>query len=319
MRIKFTPVSMMSLMLAAVAVAACFQLSNTFAADATAPAAATTAKAVTYTVNLSPPNKVGQKATVVVDLEYKLVNHVAITSPNSPPQNQDSNTETKAHLEGEEEVLAVYPNGGIQKAALILKAFTATTNGRAMMGLPEAGAKIVADKSGKTTAYTVDGHPAGAPGVVLLQMILPMDDGKYTDQEKFGPQNPVAVGATWPVNSANMMDDFKDKPDGPVSGVNGTMKLDGITGTGADQVATISGNITVEGVQPSLPPGATIDTSVVASALSGSVPATTTQGTAKKTMTTSGKIAAHGDTGGTSFKYNSTADKKQTETITYHQ
>jgi len=305
-------------MLAAVAVLACFKMSNALAADAAAPATTTTAKAATYTVNISPASKVGQKETLVIDLDSKSINEIAITIPGTPaPQNQNQNVEVVAHLEGEGEVLAVFPNGEMQKGSLTVKAFTATQNGQSMPGLPAAGAKIVAEKTGTATTYTVDDKPAGADVAAVLQKVLTMNDGKHTDQEIFGPQNPVAVGATWPVNSAKMMEGLKEDL-GAVTGVNGTMKLDSITGTGANQVATVSGNFTIEGVQPPMPPGVTIDSSAFGGGLSGSVPATTTSGTAKLTMTMNGKIAAHGDMGGASLKVNTTVDEKRTETVTFH-
>ncbi len=309
----------MSLILATLAAAVCFKLSNAFAADAAAPATTTTAKAATYTVNISPPEKVGQKETVVIDLDAKTANQMAITIPNSPtPQNQNQNMETVAHLEGEGEVLAVFPNGGMQKGALTVKVFTATQNGQPVPGLPAAGAKIVAEKTGKTATFTVDDKPASAQVAALLQKVVSMGDDKHTDQEIFGPQNPVAVGATWPVNAAKMIEGLKDEL-GAITGVNGTMKLDSITGSGDDQVATVSGNFTIEGVQPPMPPGVTIDTAAFGGSISGSIPATATKGTGKNTETMNGKITAHGDMGGASLKLTTTVDEKKTVAVTFHQ
>ena len=40
------------------------------------------------------------------------------------------------------------------------------------------------------------------------------------------------------------------------------MKLEALTGTGDDQVATISGNVKLEGYKPPLPPEVLVDASV---------------------------------------------------------
>jgi len=251
------------------------------------PTANAADSAPTYTINLAPANKVGTKFTLAVDASDKQQNSLLLTIPGAPaPQSQNQNEEVVAHLEGTAEVLAIYPNGSIQKIAITVKTLQATLNGQTMPGLPAAGAKIIGERTPTSKSYTVDGQPAPASTAKVLGIVFEFGDEKRTDQDVFGPKNPVTVGASWPVNSESMIAGLKEEMGAEISGASGTMKLESIAGSGDDQVATVSGNFSLSGVKPPMPPGMTIDSATMAGNISGSVPATT-KGVENQTMSMS--------------------------------
>jgi hypothetical protein len=281
-------------------------------------AANAAAAPATYTVNLAPANKVGTKFSLVTDFTDESQTDVAMTMPGSTaPQKQEQTRQVITHFEGEVEVLAIFPNESIQKMAVTVKAFIATSDGEPLPGLPGAGAKIVAENAGDKKAYTVDGQPASANVAKLLDEVIGLGNDKHTDQDIFGPTGPVAVNATWPVNSAALMMELKEGGEVQMDGAKGTVKLDTIKGSGADQVAGFSSVFTVLGAKPTLPAGITVDSMTMSGGISGDVPATT-KGVERETMTASTQMAAHGSGNGIEIKIDSTGRQKKNIEVTFH-
>ena len=304
--------------LALLTLAACSK-SSSAAAAADSPAAAPAA-AKTYTVNLSPALKVGQKFSVATDLSDSEQNNITITIPGMPtPQNQNQNVEMTAHVEADGEILAVFPNGSPQKFSLTLKTIKATQNKADLPNLPAAGAKIVVEKTSTNTTVTVDDKPADEGLAKILHDVYETGNEKYTDQNMFGPKAAVAIGASWPVDGATMIESFKERTGGELGTVNGTMKLDGLTGAGDDQLATVSGNVTLAGIKPPMPPGVTvtIDSSSGTLQLTGTLP-NAAKGTAKQSTSMSVKLEAHGEQQGVQLKISTNSSEKKSSEVTYH-
>ena len=283
--------------------------------DATA---APPAAAKTYTLNLTPALVVGQKFSVVTDLSDTELTKITITVPGMPaPQDQNQNTSLVAHIEADGEVLAIYPNGSAQKIALTLKAITATNNQTALPNLPAAGAKVVVEKTAGSITVTVDGQPAPAGIGKILRDVFESGDEKYTNQAMFGPKAPVAIGDSWPVDSASLLSSFKQAI-GDVSAIKGTMKLDGLTGTGDGQVAEVSGTVNIDGFKPPLPAGVnmTIDSSSGLMHMAGSIPSIA-KGTDKGSTSMTIKLEAHGEQQGLQLKISTSGEQKKTSTITF--
>ncbi len=285
-----------------------FSLSILHAADAPA----------TYTVNLAPANKVGTKFSLVTDITDESQTHIAMTMPGTAtPQKQEQTREMIAHFEGEAEVQAVFPNDSIQKVTVTVKSFIATSDGGPLPGMPTVGAKIVAANAGGKKTYTVDDQPASANVAKLLDEIIGLGNDKHTDQDIFGPTSPVAVNATWPVNSAALIAELKEDGEVDMDGAKGTVKLDAIKGAGADQVASFSSVFTVQGAKPTLPPGMTVDSMTMSGGISGTVPATT-KGVERETMTASMEMAAHGNGNGIDIKIGSEGKQKKIIEVAFH-
>jgi hypothetical protein len=272
----------------------------------------------TYAVNLAPANKVGTKFSLVTDLTTESQSDIAMTMPGATaPQKQEQSQQEIAHFEGEAEVLAIFPNDSIQKVAVTVKNFIAIGDGEPMTGLPAAGAKIVAENADGKKSYTVDDQPASANVAKLLDDIIGLGNEKRTDQDIFGPTSPVAMNATWPVNSTALIAELKEGGDMQMDGAKGTVKLDAIKGSGADQVASFSSVFVVQGAKPTLPAGMTVDSMTMSGGISGEVPATAA-GVERETITRSTEMAVHGSGNGIEIKVDSAGKQKKSVEVTFH-
>jgi hypothetical protein len=302
--------SVLAAALTLLALSACSK-SNDTAASAPSPA-----KKVV--VDLSPAYQVGQKFSVATDLANTQHTKLVITIPGMPaPQNQNQDVETAAHIEADGQILAIFPNGSPQKVALTLKSIVATENKAAVINLPTVGANIVVDKTGASLTISVNGQPADDHVGKILRDIFDTGNDQYTDQTMFGTKNPIAVGDTWPVDSAALVASFKSGV-GEVSNITGTMKLTGLAGTGDSQVATVSGDVKIDGFKPPLPPGVTmtIDSSSGVLHVEGDIPAVD-KGTMKESHSMTIKMEAHGDQQGVQVKISTSGEQKKTSAITF--
>jgi hypothetical protein len=284
------------------------------------PAAPTPPKSpapANYSIDLSPAIKVGQKFSYTADLAQTQNFDISITGLPAAPGGPQGKKFT-AHLEGEAEVLAVNPKGGVQKVAFTVKSLTAMDGDKLVPGLPTAGARIVGERKGKDTTITIDGKPATDEISSAIGDTLPLDDDLHTDQELSGPTKPVSVGDTWPVNASAMVDEFKQQMDTELSDVKGTMKLDAVKGSGADQVANVSGGFSATAKPSDLPRFVTVDTSTATGTMSGAFPATATKGTLTEAETLVMKVEAHGEQQGMATKINVTSEQKRSASATYH-
>jgi hypothetical protein len=132
----------------------------------------------------------------------------------------------------------------------------------------------------------------------------------------FGPRSPVAVGGTWAVDAPSIIAAFKEGQ-GAVSGINGTMTLDSLTGTGADQIATVSGQVEIAGYRPPLPAGMTVDASAGLMQVSGTIPASA-KGLKKLSTSMTMKLEAHGDDQGVQLKISTNGAQKKIAEVTFH-
>jgi hypothetical protein len=181
----------------------------------------------TYVVNLSVPFRVGERYTLVQTRTVTERESVARDlEPPAGPQGQRH----LDHLEGEVEVLAVFPNGGVQKAALTVKTLSYVTDDRSEQSVTgrrvgrkilPAGTKVMAESVGGKTSYRVDGKPPASTEIAAsLKSVFELDDGIYSDQAAFGPAKPISPTAAntpenpWPVNSPLIVAKFTGKPIG---------------------------------------------------------------------------------------------------------
>ena len=199
-----------------------------------------------------------------------------------------------------------------------MKALTATEDGKAVAGLPGAGAKIVGERKGKDTTVTIDDKPASDEITAAIGDALPLDDDLYTDQELSGPTKPVAVGDSWPVNTSALADQFKQEMETEISDLKGTMKLDSLKGSGDDQVAAVSGSFSGTIKPPGLPPTATLDSATASGTISGHYPATATKGTLTITDALTRKFDAHGAQQGMQITISMTDEQKRSASAAYH-
>lgn len=270
-----------------------------------------------YPVNLSPAFKVGQKFSLVSDLTERTGSHTVITLPGiASPQNDDRSEDIAAHLEGDAEVLGIYPNGGIQKLSLTIKVVKASKDGKTVSGLPAAGVKIVAATEGEQTAISVDGKAADAGLTQIFNELLDLHEEKLPPQDLFGANTPEPVGGTWPVNSSAVEASLKKSSGGEVKDIKGTMKLAAVTGTGASQVLEVSGEISVASLKLPLPAVITIDSGTITSNLSFSIPVATS-GALKTSRRMAMKTLGHGSPNGATVKTEITGQQSYQSILTF--
>jgi hypothetical protein len=200
------------------------------------------------------PARVGEKSTVVTTSTTNLATVVKMGVGDQAPIPVKQQSQTRVvRLEAEAETLAVFPNGSVQKAALTIKSLRVALNDKPETEVLPAGAKVVAEATADgQVAFTVDGQPATNDIAATLRLVFEPGNPARTDQEKFGPQGPVASGVVWPVNGALFAGQFQQEF-GDTTTCDGTVRLDGVTGEGDHQVAEVSGAITLRGLKAPLP------------------------------------------------------------------
>jgi hypothetical protein len=272
----------------------------------------------THTVNLSPMWKAGEKFGLSVTTTMDGMMLVSMALPGQPAQPlQQQPQKRSVRLEADGEVLAAFPNGGLQKATFTVKKFVGSDGGAPDKELLPAGAKVVAEKSSasREKTFTVDGKPAAAALVPFLQMAVELDDAKRTDQEVFGPKSPVAVGATWPVNGDLFAEELRAEMGASLTAT-GTMRLDSVTGSGDTQVAVVSGAVTLDKIQAPFPPELALKSAEAKAELSGSLP-TVHKGTRTQSMKMTMKIVAEGAQEGVTIRANMDMTQQGKSEITY--
>jgi len=256
-----------------------------------------------YTINLSPPHSVGSKFSLYSDISEKSASHAVINLPGiSSPQHDDRNEEFIGHLEGDGEVLGVFPNRGIQKISLTVKVIQITRGGTAVKNLPAHGAKIVASRQGDKIAISVDDKPVDTPVADALNELIWLDDEKSSTQECFGPKSPVKIGATWTVDPGVVEDILKSGLGGGAKDASGTMKLEAVNGSGENQAAKLTGDFAIKAYKPELPSTMQVDFSSIFGAMSWTVPTNSnSKGVFKFNRALTIMIHAHGSPNGGSL------------------
>jgi hypothetical protein len=284
------------------------------AAPATAPADGS-ATAKTYKLNLSPPFKVGEKFSLSTNTTTDMDLLITATAPGmTAPQTQHQQLFGALTLEGDCEVLAVTTEGQPQKLAVTVKTLKALQNGQEIPGLPAAGDKIIAEKTGKNDkTLTVNGKPLNPELAKLIEDSFPVQSDGESDQIMFGPKGPVAVGATWSPNPAMLADLQTNLPS--ATGIDGKLKLDGVETSGDGQVAKISANLTVLGATAPLPPPLNTFPAECHVQLTGTFPSAA-KGTFNQVHKTDMKFAGETDANVAHLKIDATATQTGNQTIT---
>lgn len=272
-----------------------------------------------YNINLSRPSQVGWKFSLTSIIAEQSQSHTLITFPGADkPQSDDRDEEFNGHLEGEGEVLAVFPNGGIQKLALTVQSLTATRGGKPVANLPTFGAKIIAGHQGDKIAISVDGQPASPAVTDVLNELILLDDDSATIQDLFGPKQPIKVGATWSVDPAAMENALKSGLGGKSNGATGVMKFASLQGSDGTESATITGDFAIVEYKPGLPSTMKLDAAGIHGTLTWTVPVGGGKGTVKFLRDLSMNLDAHGTPNDTSVKLTVRGEQKRSLTMTFH-
>jgi hypothetical protein len=213
--------------------------SNTDTAPATAPAAApaptTPAAPTTYTINLTPPWKVGQKFGYVGE------------ETNTDPDGHKSTV----HLEAHGVVLELLPDGDPQTVEYIVTTLKVASADISPAEVPVTGSRIVTQYTvGDKLLIIANSHAVSDNLHDALEDILTLTGPRHPDQEVLGTTAPVAVAANWPINATAYMDNQGPDQGPPLKKVAGTMILGNVQGAGREQIGTVTGVVNSEAEDP---------------------------------------------------------------------
>ncbi|MDF3059190.1 MAG: hypothetical protein K0R17_3405 [Rariglobus sp.] len=225
-----------------------------------------------HTVNLTAPWKQGQ--TYATSVTASESNRMVLRQGDKVLQ--DKTDKRTARLEADAEAISSFPHGGLRKAAFTVRSLRVSLNGAPETDFLPAGSKIVAESTGADKKiFTIDGNPATKDQESVLKLVTSTDDPEHNDQMLFGPRKAVAIGESWEPDlaaiKATMGKDF-----GVEALVKGSMKLDGVEGSGPTQINLVSGSVTFDRFTPPLPPGVDAKSGVFHVKLDGRIPATRT-------------------------------------------
>ncbi len=197
----------------------------------------------TYPINFSVPSTVGEKFLLVSTASQTMQTIVVRSDSASPVQQKSQKRSVRVEAEGE--VLAIFPGGGVKKAAFTIKILRAGTDSADTDVVP-AGSKVVAEEVGDKATFTVDGQPPGEAEGPLNMVLSILDDGSgSTTQDMLGPKAPQPVGGTWPMGGAQLAKKLKEDFGDAVT-CDGTMTLDSTKQVGDQVVTLISGTAQVQ-------------------------------------------------------------------------
>ena len=335
--------------------------------------------APTYTINLHPPNKVGQKFSLVADSSSKKHGHLQVVVMGIPTLGPSFDQDTIVHLEAEGEILAIFPNGSIKKVALTVRSLTATKDGKPAANVPATGAKIVAEALTKAqidaagvspaatsssndsdekisedektknavnqpprrkpsnTKITVDDKSVSDELGQLLNQVIDLRIGIMTNNEKLEPHGPIAVGTKWPIDldpilenlinnqgiapsdsgegkSASKQDNSSNAQISVNAKSSGSFRLDGVQGSGDDQVVTVTGKFSIAANAPA----DALDCSLVMET-HNAIPAVRSKGQEKQDSTGTMQFQVLLSKIGLGIKASGTDEMKDTSTVTYHE
>lgn len=272
-----------------------------------------------YTINLSPASQVGWKFTLTSNIDEQSHSHTIIRLPGvAGSQSDDRDEQFTGHLEGDGEVLRVYPNGGIQELYVLVKELEASRGGKAVPNLPGPGAKIVAAREGDKISLSVDGKPADPAATEALNELILLDDDKAASQPLFGPKTPVSVGNTWPVDSAAVANALKSGLGGDADGATGTMKFQSVEGAGSAQTATLVGDFSTLAYKPNLPQGIVVDSASIMGNMTWIVPTGPDKGTVTISRVLTMSIKAHGSPNGVTLQLEIGGQQKRFFAMAFH-
>ncbi|HVU37616.1 MAG TPA: hypothetical protein VHC95_04735 [Opitutales bacterium] len=272
-----------------------------------------------YTLNLSPPSQVGWKFALTSSIDEQSHSHTIIQLPGvAGSQSDDRDEQFTGRLEGDGEVIKVYPNGGIQELYVLVKVLEASRGGKVVPNLPGPGAKIVAEREGDKIALSVDGKPADPAATEALNELILLDDEKLTSQQLFGPQAPVSVGSTWPVDPNAVSDVLKSGLGGSADGAKGTMQFKSVDGSGAAQTATLTGDFSTLAYKPAMPSGIVVDSGSIQGNLTWMVPTGPDKGTVTISRVLTMSIKAHGSPNGITLQLEISGQQKRFFEMAFH-
>lgn len=252
--------------------------------------------AKSYLIKLNRPVKVGDKSHETFKLEAVKQQRVS----SGEKVMSDKKEEIKAELTGVGEVLALTPNGRIQKLTFKLEKFVFQNDQEAPQEPFKAGATIAGelDPSGKAVYTSADGELTKASLSVLAKLLELKPDKKVeSDDEIFGTLAPRAVGTEWKVNAADALKTMPDDMPFKVAekDFTGVVKFPALKQVGGKDHCIVQAIMTITPKEMDLK-GLKLNSMVIRAEMTKDVPVDTKAVTPYSRMKFSSTVDAGGDT-----------------------
>lgn len=206
------------------------------------------------------------------------------------------------------EILALTPGGRASKARLTIVRLIRTAGGQTSELLP-AGTVVSAENDGQTTFFK-QGDSTVAPIVAAALSTLGVtmaSDKQVNDDQVFGTPERKRVGESWPINAELAAADLA-KMGIPASATNlsGRTTLVEVLQQAGGPVLKLTARIDIDGVNPPLPPGIEVKSSVVSMSMSGLFPVDLTQRSKQESTSMAMELKAGGMRDGKTMEMNMT-------------
>lgn len=249
-----------------------------------------------YTIKFTRTATVGERYRVISQGSDEQYIYTRINDQEQRPRGEGFQAELIADCE----VLALTQTGRETKTRLVVEKFTRTASGQTVELLP-AGAIVLAERVGNKTVFTTDGSEATPVVVKALEVVgvsMAGDDGA-DDDTIFGTTGRKKIGEAWPINGAAAAADLvKLGIPAEAANVTGTTTLVEVVTQENQELLRLSATLKMTGVNPPVPPGFTVQSSLFTSEHSGLFPVDLTKRSRLESTALNFEVAVSGTQNG---------------------
>jgi acyl-CoA hydrolase len=249
-----------------------------------------TAVASDYEIRLHRPMRVGEKFHILSTGSN--AEKTVITVGGNLVRDDRENFE--ASFESVVKVLATDRNGKPTKESITVLRCEKTEAFDWKSLLPK-GTVVIASLKEKDEVFEIDDKPVSREVHDLLAFFVTLSKGEATDDEIFGTRQRKQVGESWDINAELAARDLDDLHLGVrKENVAGKTTLEKVFKAGGTDCLLVSAEVTVNKFAPPLPPGLSMESSLLRASISAKFPVDTTAQPHEGTMGVSVTFAARG-------------------------
>lgn len=226
-----------------------------------------------YEVVLHRPLKVGQHCHYEATYSEEEAQNIAVNDQ----EVRSGQSKLEGSIKGDLEVTGVSKAGELMEIKLTVREWSLTADGKPTKGL-KAG-DVVLGRAGKPSLYTLEGSPLPQPISQALSSYFSLHqaDEPNTDEAVLAPGKKVKVGDAWPIHSEAAAADLSEKFGAKLGKdmVKGIVKLDSVSGEGAQRYLHLTSSLTVNAAGlklAGLPEGVTTKRFAVSADSAGDLP-----------------------------------------------
>jgi hypothetical protein len=229
------------------------------------------AAAQEYKIQFTRPDKVGDEFVADVSAKSSTKMDATVNGALQPIKDESF----KAEMHGTVKVLAVNDKSGeATKVSVTIDKLTKDGN-----DVYPAGTVIIAEKTGPKASFQIDGKPAEAENVEVLDSVISVSDATRdnNDDALTGTDQAQKVGGTWPVNSDKLAKDMSSSglPLTPDE-LKGESKLVEVKTDNGVEVMVVHTDVNADGIKKDMPDGSAISNGKMTAEVTYTMPTDTT-------------------------------------------